>query len=651
MTGKLRHLLSALLLLAMVAVPVRVFAQGYKLDAKLEPAQARVGEMVVYVLTVTYETKAPPQPTPPKFDQSWGFTDPKLVATSAQTQINNGVVQQSVEYRFTFQVSHEGTFKIPGTGFDLDQNPYRSNPVTLTVSKAEAPPVPQELQGRVAPPQVPGSSDLANKLNGGVFVLPSYDTAQPYVGQQVLLTYHLCIDQNKLVSAGLRADSLSADQVSVPDLQQFLKDEVFQIPKQLQFKERDMGGTKYAVAPLYQVAITPTKTGKLSVDPFQISLQFAARGRTNTRDPFFGNDPFGDDPFFTMNPFASRIQVIAMSPRLDFAVKPLPLAGKPQDFSGAVGDFKMTASLDKQNATADEDVVRLQVKVEGRGDASSLNKPKLPNVPGITVLEEPKTSSEHRKENDTLISTKTFDYVLRPTKPGKIEIPPISYTEFNPTNDQYATVQTQPMGLDVAPGTGKQMALVAPSGPQPANGGASAERKRPTQQDLNYIHVGALQAAPTGMLTGNGPMFLVALICPPLILLAGYLIGRRRTAYATNRGYYREILAGDVARKHLRKAAKLLKNDDRAGFFEELARAIRGFFGDRFHIEPSHLTIEEIETELDAKGADPELKNTTRRLLDQCDLARYAPVHPEPAVMQRAYNEAAQLLTRAEKIR
>jgi hypothetical protein len=649
----IRQAVAAIAAIALLLPAATGFAQAYGLQARVEPAQARIGDTIVYVVSVQYDRQVPPQPLPPKFDPAWGFTDPRFVGTTAMTQMNNNQVIHQVEYRFTFQATKEGTFAIPPTGFEAGGNQYRSNPVTLTVSKVDmSAVVPAELEGRVVPPQVPGGAKLQDALNGVVFVLPTYDSLNVYAGQQTLLSYHLCIDQAGLRKAGLGGESLEADQVSVPDLQQFLKDEVYPIPKKLDFKEREIGSKRYAIAPLYQVAVTPTKTGRLAIDPFQISLWFPARGARNIRDPFLGADPF-NDPFFDMSPFGRRVQVVAQSPRLELNVRPLPTDGKPQDFSGAVGEFTISASLDKPKATAREDVVLLQVKIEGNGDAASLSKPALPNVAGLSLLEEPKTTTDRRKENDQLISSKTFDYALRPMAPGQIQIPPITYTVFNPQSAQYNVIQTQPLSLEVAP-SANPTALVAPGtgGLQQAGGTDTPREERRTEHDdLNYIHVGALQAVQPGVLTGQGPLFVAMLAAPPLLLLVAYGIGRRRLAYRTNRGYYREVLAGNVARKHLKQAAKLLKKEDALGYFAELARAVRGYFGDKFHIDPSGLTIEQIEAEMMAREISDADMGTTRRLLEQADLVRYAPVKPDAAEMHRAYDEAAELIGRMERVR
>ena len=356
--------------------------QDLKLQARLQPQQAQVGDTVVYSVTVTYGQQTPPAPTLPSFDPAWGLSGLQTAGNLQQTSIVNGKVSASVEYRFSFQTSKEGVFNVGPASITVGGQTVQSNPVTLTVAKSMAPQnLPAELAGKILAPQVRGATpELAKALNGVVFILPVIETTTPYDGQQVLLTYHLCLDNAALGQLRLRPDHQFADSVAVPDLKQFLKEVVFDIPKDLKFETRQFGNRQYEITPLYQVAITPTKTGVLAVDPFRISLRFQSPQRG-------GRSSFFDDSLLLpgMDPFASRIQVLASSPPMQLDVRPLPTQGRPRDFSGAVGDFKLTATVDKNKVIANEDIVKLQLKIEGVGNAGVVSKPNLPEIDGLQL--------------------------------------------------------------------------------------------------------------------------------------------------------------------------------------------------------------------------------------------------------------------------
>ena len=646
----------ALLALAWCLAAAAGFAQNYELRAEMEPPEASPGMTVVYALTVTFDGTAPPAPQLPKFDPSWGLSEPKFAGTQTSAQITSDPggqrVSQSVSYRYSFMASREGTFVIPPSGFAVSGKQFRSNPVTLRVTKTQqVASLPAELQGRVVPPQVPGNPQLQNALAGKVFVLPVVETPTPYAGQQVLLTYYLCLDQQGLVAAGLQAGSLFAESPKVPELSQFLKEVVYQLPKQMSFREQTIGGKRFAVAALYQVAITPTKTGKLVAEPFSVDLFMPQRGGTQRRDPF---DSFFDDPFFGSPLMGSnRVQIRAMSPAVDFDVKPLPADGKPAGFSGAVGDFSIAATLDKTTAIANEDLVKLQVKVEGRGDAASLPNPAVPKIDGIRVLEDPKTGVTRRTENDQIVSAKTFDYILRATRPGHIEIPPMELTTFNPRTGQYGVIRTKPLALEAGASTRNSEALVAADTAVSSGGeeAGPAPGTKALSDDIRYIRDGAMTVAAPGTLTGDSGLFWVLVCAPPVAWAAAWAAGRRRRSIASNRAAFRAAGAGAAARRRLRRAAKARASSDASAFFGELATALRGYFGDKFRLDPAQLTMEQIESEIERRGAGRDAVTSARELLDGCDAARYAPTAPSAEEVDSAYTRAAALIDELEKLK
>ncbi len=650
----LRTLL-ALVLFAAVVTSAR--AQN-SLTARLEPAEATIGETVVYVLSVQSVGDEPQAPSLPRLDPAWGLGEPRFVGRSLQTsiQIVNGrqQVTRSTDFRYTLSPTREGTFLIPASSIDIGGATLRANPVTLKVTKvAAALNVPQELLGRVVPPQVPGNAEMQRALTGVIFVLPVVETPTPFAGQQILLTYHLCLDQAALQRSGL-GSSLYADRVAPPDLNQFLKEEVFKVPQSLSFREQTIGNRRYLVAPLYQVAITPTKTGTLTAEPFSVNLYINQRGRGG--DPFRGM--LDDDPFFGMSPFGgggSRLRIVALSPPVEMDVRPLPAEGRPADFSGAVGDFKLTAGADKSAVTADDDIVKLTVRLEGHGDAAALPKPDFARAGGIRLLEEPKSSTNRRVEGDQLVSTKNFDFLLRATQPGKLSIPPVSLAVFNPRTAKYETLRSAPVALDVAANTRKQEVLIAADTARntPATGasGTDPAGPAPVNEDIRYIHEGVMRLATPGMLTGDDLLFWLLVAGAPAVTLGAWLAGRRRMAIESDTARYRQAGAGSTARRHLRRAARVLNSGDRTAFFGELDRALRGYFGDKFRIEPSGLTIEQIEASLAGRGAAEETIAAARGVIEECDAARYSPVQPGEDVMRRAYDDAAAVIGRVEALR
>jgi hypothetical protein len=630
-------------------------AQNQQVVAKLQPDTAVVGSTVVYLVTMQVTGNGSiPAPQLPPLDPSWGLSSPQYAGqeemnTNIMIGPNGSSMSRSVTFRYSFTTSKEGTFTIGPSQVQVGGQVFRSNPVTLRVTQVPASAnVPSQLQGLIAPPVVQNDPQLSQKLTGAIFVLPVITNPNPYNGEQIRVSFHLCIDAQAIQKAGLSGERLTLADVKTPAMNDFIKEEIFPLPRDVKFREQVIGGRTYQVAPLYEVAISSTKTGKVEIDPFAVQLLFSSRSRRGAfDDDLFSNNPLfsGMDPFF----LSGSVPITAQSKTQEINVKPLPTDGKPANFSGAVGDFKVTVTPDRDKLKANEDVLKLTLTIEGKGDASSVKPPALPNIPGVSQLGDPKATTTGRKENDEYITTKKVDYILRPTQPGTLEIPPMQLSAFNPKTQLFENLESNPVQVQVTPGSQPATVLQAPvaAAATPA-GGAGGAAPPPQETDLRYIHTGALTFAEPGLLSGEGPLFFGALAIPPVLLAAGYLAGRRRVAPADQRGRRRKR-AGETARKHLRQAEKLLNSPDRTNFFAELARSLRTYFGDRFGMEPAGITIEQITGELDAAGSSPETIALADRLLEQCDAARYSPVQPDESVARRAFDEALELINRAER--
>lgn len=649
----LRGAALALLGLWFLCAPAAAQPGQYVLQARLEPQSVQVGEVVLYILTITYTGQEPPDPTPPSFDaarvRGWSRAGTQSMS---QTTIVQGRMTQinTLEYRYTFMPTREGTVVLPAASITVGGEEHRSNTVTLNVSTGPPPvALPPELEGRIEDPVVAGDRELQRALRGALFILPMVENSNPYAGQQVLVSYHLCIDAEALSKAGL-ARSLAPRNAQVPEMAQFLKEDVYELPQQLRFTDRTIGNRTYATAPLYQVAVTPTKAGTLVAEPFVLELLVRDSRRGARGGPFSLLD---DDPFFPPSFLggAGWVTVVARSKELQFDVRPLPDEGRPADFTGAVGDFEITGALDRTTAVADDDIVKLTVTVEGRGDAASLPKPALPLPDGVRLLEEPRSESARRVDRNQLVSTKRFEYLLRAGKPGRVEFPPLSYSVFNPAEGRYEVIRSAPLALEVAANTGRQDALVAASTAgtrTPAQAAADAGTTVTNENELRYIREGAMTVVGGGITTGDGPWPWLLLALPPLGVFLAWVAGRLRARGRPDAAALAAAAAA-TARRRLRGAPGG-DGGDAAAFHAEVAAAVRGYFRDRFTLG-ANPTAEEIGLVLEERGAPPELADDVRGLLERCDSARYAPAGITGEAMRRTRDGALGLVDRAEEVR
>jgi hypothetical protein len=550
----IRPLSLALLMLLSMTTPSVAQNQapriGVTATASVDNPEPSPGDMITYTIRIKIDGAQVNlgNITAPQLPPGLSSTPLQSVGKSEGFEIINGSISQSTDYRFAFRADREGDYSIPAQELIFQNQRIPINAVRVKVTKSSAPPdLPNELKDLVTAPSAPGNPELAKLLNGGLFILPMLSSRKVYEGQQIILSYHLVWDKAQFRRAGLRTDSLLVEGVEVPQFSQFVKEVTFPLPRSLAEVQRDrtIGNRTYAVATLYEVALTPSRTGQLEIEPARIGMQVPTQrmNHPNSLDPF-ANDPFfADDPIFgslsARMGVGTRVRLLASSPRLTIEVMPVPTDHRPADWNGAVGKFQVRAQLDRTTATTASDIVRLDVTVEGQGDAAGLAAPNLSLPPGLRLLEEPKSSSRTRRENDLPVQSKTFSYLLRADKAGTLSIPAVGLSIFDPNSAVYRRVESAPLTLQVLSGEEPNQAVTfAKSKTVDQNEGVEettedSPRTNRVRQDLRFLPSHPPRIA--RQIPGLGGLALLVLGPPALAALLMGMIRRselRAAAFA-----------------------------------------------------------------------------------------------------------------------
>ena len=128
---------------------------------------------------------------------------------------------------------------------------------------------------------------------------------------------------------------------------------------------------------------------------------------------------------------------------LKLTVQPLPETGKPSQFSGAVGEYQISAQVDRSSIEAGR-ALTLSLQISGRGSMQTVTAPKLPAIPGVVV-------NGPNLVDGSVPTTRTYAYALIPARSGTLRIPAIAYIYFDPSRAVYATAQTNPIPVSVRP--------------------------------------------------------------------------------------------------------------------------------------------------------------------------------------------------------
>jgi tetratricopeptide (TPR) repeat protein len=293
------------------------------------------------------------------------------------------------------------------------------------------------------------------------------------------------------------------------------------------------------------------------------------------------------------------------SDSLRLVVMPLPEAGRPASFTGAVGQFRLRASLEPVRADVGE-AVELVVEVIGRGNIKALPSPRLPEIASAEVFP-PTESAEPQVGTEFVSGTKTFRWVLVPKEPGEITIPAIAYGYFDANAAKYAEAAAQPLHLTV-------------SGPAtPLEGQITL---RPVKPSPSSDALGVVRS----------PLFLAAQLLPLALLVASWMATRRREAPVEPR-------RAASARAALAELRPVAAGDPRE-FCGRLAVAVRAQIADLYHdgqLRTSSPAV--VRQTLETAGTARPTAAALADLLETLDRVRFARGEslPDPAVMmQRA---------------
>jgi hypothetical protein len=286
-------------------------------------------------------------------------------------------------------------------------------------------------------------------------------------------------------------------------------------------------------------------------------------------------------------------------------VKPLP-PGAPATFHGAVGEYAITASVDRTEVSQNEPIT-LTVKITGEGHIRSFGDIEMAPLPDFRVYPS-QGNEEISREGSRIIGTLTKQFVLVPLSAGRKEIPAVEVSAFSPRTARYQTLATKAIPVTVRPGV---------AGAPGATAGPRSDIEL-VGRDIRFLETSVPAFAPRGGVWDSARAWLFLLPVPALAYAGMWWWERRRERLGRDVGLRRRLRAARHARAAL-KRARAIQGADRA---TEAAEAVRGYVADRFNLPTAGLLPEDIATALRGVGLDPAAILT---FLDRCDAARYAP--------------------------
>lgn len=534
-------------------------------------------------------------------------------SSQSSFQIINGKTTQSssITYTYILSATKNGTFTIPAASITAEGNQITSNTLKITVSGQAQSNNGGNNSGRQQEPQM---RDAGTAISGSdLFIRVSANKKRVVEQEPVLITYkvYTLVDLTQLEG-------------KMPDLKGFHTQEV-PLPQQKSFSVEQLNGRPYRTVTWSQYVVFPQITGKLEIP--SITFNGIVIQRNRNVDPF--------EAFFNGGSGYIEVKKAIKAPGIEIEVDALP--SRPVGFSGGVGKFNISASLDKTEVKAN-DPISLRVVVSGVGNLKLIKEPVV-NFPKDFDSYDAKQTDKTKLTTNGLEGSMVYDFLAVPRHQGEFDIPPIEFTYFDTATRQYKTVQSEGFHIHVEKGEG--------TGTNTIQDFSGQEDVMLLAKDIRHIKLGDVDQHVAGEYFFGSQLYWIAIALLLGAFISLFIIFHQRALANADLVGTRANKANKVATKRLRIAKTLMKEGKSGEFFDEVLRALWGYVGDKLSMPVTQLSRDNIRERLSERNVDESTIGLFLEALDDCEFQRYAPGDPE-GNMNKVYTKAMSAIEQIE---
>ncbi len=593
--------------IALLALTVQAYADDKVTFTASAPDAVAVGDQFRLSYTVnTQKVKNFRAPSIKGFDVLMG------PSRSYSMQSINGNTTETLTFTYILLAQKEGEYTIPGATITANGDQMLSNSVKIKVLPADKA---NSSQSGNAQSTSRSSSSGTSISNNDLFITATASKTTAYEQEAILLTY-------KIYTV---VDLRGFDNVKLPDFKGFHSQEV-ELPNDRRWGLEHYKGRNYHSTIYRQFVLFPQQSGKLTID--------AARFDASIEKMDAIDDPF--EAFFNGGAGSIQIKKTLMTPKLTIDVKPLP-AGKPADFSGGVGEFNISSSINSTKVKTN-DAITVKVVISGTGNLKLVGEPEV-KFPEDFEVYDPKVDSKFRLTNAGLSGNKVIEYLAIPRNAGTYKIPAIKFSYFDIKSRSYKTLTTEEYTVQVEKGAGNASQTIANF--------TNKEDLKVLNEDIRFIKQNDVKLSPKGEYFFGSIGYWLFYIIPGLIFIACFLIYRKQIAANANVAKVRTKKANKVAVKRMKQAGKLLAANEKDPFYDEVLKALWGYISDKLSIPVSQLSKDNIEEELRKYGVAEDLIKEFLNALNSCEFARFAPGDANQA-MDKVYSDSLEVISKME---
>ena len=529
-------------------------------------------------------------------------------------QIINGkrTSNSSTAFTYILLAGSPGTYTIPAASVEVNGEKVFSNAISIKV-------LPQDQNSGNSGNNGGGSASSSRSQAAGsrisandLFITATASKTTVHEQEAILLTYKVYTVVNLRQLYG-----------KMPDLKGFHTQEV-ELPQQKTFTLEHYKGRNYNTTVWSQYVLFPQQTGKLEIP--SITFDGVVAQQTVSDDPF--------DAFFNGGGHVEVKKKIT-TPKVVINVQPLP--AKPAGFSGAVGEFKLASSINATDVKTN-DAVTIKLTLSGTGNMKLIGTPEV-KFPQDFEIYDPKVTDDYKLTNSGLTGTKTFEYLAIPRHAGNFTIPAIEFTYFDLKSNSYKTLKTEAYNLKVAKGQGNADQVISDF--------TNKESVKMLGKDIRFIKLGDSSLRPKGDFFFGTVGYYLCYLIPLLLFVVFAVIYRQKALENANVAKVKTKKANKVATRRMKLAGKLLAENKKNEFYDEVLKALWGYISDKLSIPVSQLSKDNIETELTNYGVQEALIAEFIGVLNECEYARYAPGNENEA-MDKVYSASVEVISKME---
>ena len=511
----------------------------------------------------------------------------------------NGVQSFSKTYTYFLTPKKKGKIVLGQAEVNINGEVYKTSPIEIEIISA------------VEKPNDPNNTD--DIINGNIHLVAEISKNNPYLNEGITVTYKLYFRNPISIS-----DVQELESPSYGDFwSHLIKIGRAEINMRGSFKGEPYNEVIWRKAVLY-----PQKTGKLILEPLTLNLSL---NLPSNRKDLFGRR------------ILTQAQKMITTGKDIIRVKGLPQNNKPDNFSGAVGEFDFDVILNK-NALKATESFQVKIKVKGKGNLKLFNLPPI-NVPNTLEVYEP----EHEENIQITVSgMEGFiedNYTIVPEYQGKYPIPPVKFTYFNPQTALYKTLNSQDLLVDVfdGPQAGSKRANMVVS--------ESKQIIETSENAFRFIKLNTELTPVNKKIFWMSNRFWILLFTPLLLIITAYLFKFFVFEKTEDAITSKQRKAQYLAKKYLSSAKKVFHNQ--ILFYEALERALHNYLKAKLKIETTELSKSKIEILLLDKKVKKQTALDYVSVIENCELARYAP--GSSVNIQSDFEKASRLIATIDK--